>query len=175
VRSVALLLSFSTLLGAYSPPQIQSAVAAYQTAQTALENKQYSKAIDEFRRAIEIEPTYLQAFEGLIRACRASGLSSETAEATTKLLEIEPDLSTYRLLLAQILMEQGQTKRALAQFSFVLKGDLSNADALLGFAAAAQKLGMADRANDALQRGRNKYPSDARFKRSPSQPDGNSQ
>jgi len=174
VRGVVLLLGLSNLLPAFSePPHIQSALTAWKTAQIALESKQYSKAIEEFQIAIEIEPTYLQAFEGLIQACRAAGLSSETADVITKLLEIEPDFSAYRLFLAQILMEQAQTQRALAQFSFVLKRDPSNADALLGFATAAQKLGMTDRASDALQRGRNKYPSDVRFKRP--LPDGNSQ
>jgi tetratricopeptide (TPR) repeat protein len=174
VRGVVLLLSLSNLLPAFSEqPHIQSALTAWKTAQIAFESKQYSKAIEEFRIAIEIEPTYLQAFEGLIQACRAAGLSSQTADAITKLLEITPDRSAYRLLLAQILLEQGQTKRALAQFSFVLKSEPFKADALLGFADAAQKLGMTDRANDALQRGRNNYPSDTRFKRSVS--DGNSQ
>jgi tetratricopeptide (TPR) repeat protein len=174
MKTIALFLGLSNLLvGFPEPPHIQSAEAAYSNGQTALQQKQYQRAIEEFRNAIVIEPTYSQAFEGLINACRAAELSSEAADAITKLLEIEPDLSSYRLVLAQIVMKQGQTQRALAQFSFVLKGDASNADALLGFATAAQKLGMTDRASNALQRGRDKYPLDARFKRS--LPDGNSQ
>ena len=79
------------------------------------------------------------------------------------MLEIEPELIRYRLLLGQILSEENQTERALAQFSFVLKSAPLNAEALLGFAKAAKRMGMDDRAADAMQRGRKQYPLDERF------------
>ena len=82
----------------------------------------------------------------------------------TELLEIEPELTRYRLLLGQVLIEEDRPGRALAQFSFVLKSDALNADALLGFADAAKRTGMNDRAAEALERGRKQYPLDGRFK-----------
>jgi tetratricopeptide (TPR) repeat protein len=145
-------------------PHIKSAVAAYDAGDASAKNNQVAEAIQHFREAIEIEPTYREAFERLIDVCLVSGRRAEAALAMTQLLEIEPNLNRFRLLLGQILLEQGQTERGLAQFSLVLRSDPANPDALAGFAAAAAKLGMADRAAEALERGRNQYPTDARFK-----------
>jgi tetratricopeptide (TPR) repeat protein len=143
---------------------IKSAVDAYHAGEAAVHTKQYQEAIDHFKHAIEIEPTFRDAFDGLISAYLGSGRRSDAAAAMTQLLEIEPNISRYRLLLGQILLEQHQAERALAQFSFALKIDPLNADALLGFAAAARQAGMADRAAEAIQRGRQRYPGDDRFK-----------
>jgi tetratricopeptide (TPR) repeat protein len=143
---------------------IRSAVDAYHAGETAAQAKQFSEAIDRFKKAIEIEPTFRDAFDGLISAYLSAGRRSDAAAAMTQLLEIEPNITRYRLQLGQILLEQNQAERALAQFSFALKIEPLNADALLGFAAAARKAGMADRAADAIQRGRLHYPGDSRFK-----------
>lgn len=145
-------------------PHIKTAADAYHAGEAAARSKQFPEAINQFKRAIEIEPTFRDAFDGLIDTYLGAGRRSEAAAAMTQLLEIEPDLTRYRLLLAQILLEQNQAERALAQFSFVLKLEPLNADALAGFAAAAQKMGIADRAADAIQRGRLHYPNDSRFK-----------
>ncbi len=159
----ALLCLAPLLLGESTPLHIKSAVAAYQAGEIAARDKQWRDAVRQFQKAIQIEPTFTDAFEALIAAYLDNGARSDAAAAMTQLLEIEPDLTRYRLLLGQILLEENQRERALAQFSFILKRDPSNADALVGFAAAAKRLGMEDRANEALQRGRKQYPSDERF------------
>jgi tetratricopeptide (TPR) repeat protein len=152
------------LLGQSGPSHIKTAADAYHAGEAAARAKRFPEAIDQFKKAIEIEPTFGDAFDGLIDACLGAGSRSDAAAAMTQLLEIEPHLSRYRLLLGQILLEQNQAERALAQFSFVLKIQPLNADALLGFATAARKIGMADRAADAIERGRLHYPGDSRFK-----------
>lgn len=154
----ALLLSQSGSL------HIKTALDAYQAAEAAARAKQFPEAIDQFKKAIVIEPTFREAFSGLIDAYLAAGRRSDAAAAMTQLLEIEPNITRYRLLLGQMLLEQNQAERALAQFSFILKSEPLNADALLGFASAARKMGMADRAADAIERGHVHYPSDSRFK-----------
>ena len=151
------------LLGETDTPHIAAAVGAYEAGQTAAHNKNYGEAIDLFDKAIGIEPTFEEAYSSLIDANLNLGRRSKAAVIITQLLEIDPAASRYRLLLGKILAEQNQTGRALAQFSFVLKTDPLNADALLGFAAAAKKMGMDDRAADALERGRRQYPLDERF------------
>lgn len=142
---------------------ITAASTAYQTGQAAAHDKKYQQAIDLFHQAIEIEPTFKEAYKSLIDANLNAGRSSDAAAAITQLLEIDPEITHYRITLGKILAEQNQTERALAQFSFVLKADPLNADALLGFAGAAEKMGMKDRAADALERGRRQYPLDERF------------
>ncbi len=143
---------------------IKSALTAYQAGNTAAHQSNYREAIGQFKKAIEIEPTFQDAFEALIAACLRAGQQSDAATAATQLLEIEPEFTRYRLLLGQILSEEGQTERALAQFSLVLKSDKLNAEALIGFARVAKQLGMEDRAADALKKGRQQYPRDSRFK-----------
>ena len=151
-------------LGQSGPLHIKTAVDAYHAGEAAARAKQFPEAASRFKKAIVIEPTYRDAFDGLISTYLAAGRRPDAAAAMTQLLEIEPNITRYRLLLGQILLEQSQAERALAQFSFVLKLEPSNADALLGFATAARKMGMADRAADAIERGRLQYPSDSRFK-----------
>lgn len=158
----ALLVSTLTAQGA-SSLHIKSALAAYQAGNTAAHQAHFEEAVTEFGKAIRIEPTYQEAFEGLIAAYLSSGRRSDAAKTATQLLEIEPELIRYRLLLGQILSEEDQPERALAQFSFVLKSDPLNADALFGFARAAKRMGMDERASDAMQKGRKQYPLDPRF------------
>ena len=147
-------------------PHIKAAEAAYEEGKTAQHDKQFQRAAEDFRKAIEIEPTFLDAHESLIASYLDAGQRLEAAAAMTQYLEIEPGAVKYRVLLGQILLEQKQPERALAQFSLVLKRDPYNADGLLGFAAAARQVGMKERADDAMERGRKHYPQDARFKSS---------
>jgi Flp pilus assembly protein TadD len=148
-------------------PHIRAAEAAYEAGKQAQIEKQLQHAAKSFLKAIEIEPTFLEARENLIAVYLESGRPLDAAAAITQLLEIESDARKYRLLLGQILLEQKQPQKALAQFSLVLKREPYNADGLLGFAAAARQVGMKDRADAALESGRQHYPGDDRFKNPP--------
>ena len=156
------------LLNQAAVPHIKAAEAAYEDGRKAQSEKQFQKAADCFRKAIEIEPTFLEAHEGLIATDLDAGQRLEGAAAITQFLEIEPGAVKYRVLLGQILLEQKQPEKALAQFSLVLKREPYDAEGLLGFAAAARQVGMKERADEALERGRKHYPQDARFKDSTS-------
>jgi tetratricopeptide (TPR) repeat protein len=142
---------------------IKAAAAAYNQARAALTKNDFDVAIKSFGKAIEIEPTFEAAHEGLIRAYLDSNQRLQAAAAITKFLEIEPDSPRYRLILGQILLNLKQPEKALAQFSFILKSDPFNPDALLGFANAANQAGLLDRAAEAMERGRAHYPTDKRF------------
>ena len=151
--------------GCYAEAHIRAALEAYQSAETAAKQDRHQEAIELFSRTLQIEPTYLEAYDGLIGQEIVLGRRADAAVVLTKALEIEPSAIRYRLRLGQILLEQKETERALAQFSLALETDSSNADALAGFAAAATRLGMTDRAADAKAEGRKKHPADARFAR----------
>ncbi|MDQ2840611.1 MAG: tetratricopeptide repeat protein [Acidobacteriota bacterium] len=153
----------SAVVFAQSAPHIRAAAAAYESAKSKAFHKQYQTAIDDFHRALEIEPTFIDAFDGLIAAYLDAGHKSDAAGAITQLLEITPNAIRYRVLLGHLLLEQDQTDRALAQFSFALKTQPLDPDALLGFAEAAKRAGMDARAAEELAIGRKQYPHDARF------------
>ncbi len=145
------------------PPHIQAAAVAYRSGKAELAKNRPTDAVELFEKAIQIEPTFLDAYKELIAARVALRDGLATAAVITRLLEIEPDLILYRVQLGQILLDEKQWDRALAQFSIALREDPLNADALFGFANAAQQLGMQDRAEEALSKGRSQHPKDKRF------------
>jgi tetratricopeptide (TPR) repeat protein len=163
---LALVAAACHLLSAPGEDHIKAAAAAYESGNAALRAKSFSSAAEFFQKALTIEPTFTEARQALVSIYVQSGQRLETAAAITKLLQIQPGLSRERLMLAQILLEEKQPQRALAQFSFVLKDDPDKADALLGFAIAAKQIGLDARAAQAMERGRKRYPLDARFKKS---------
>jgi tetratricopeptide (TPR) repeat protein len=165
----ALVLVLASVLaqGKTDAPHIRAAVEAFHEAQTALRKKQFDSAIASFQKAVEIEPTFLEARRGLVDTQMDAGRRLEAAKALTQLLEIEPDDVSDHILLGQLLLTQQQMERALAQFSIATNLQPNNADALLGFATAASRLGLADRAKGALEIGRKKYPLDPRFQTNP--------
>ncbi|MCU1292287.1 MAG: tetratricopeptide repeat protein [Bryobacterales bacterium] len=166
MTTLPVLLAFAALfVNRPGAPHIKAAQAAYEEGKQAQADQQLSRAAECFQRAIEIEPTFLDAREALIRSYLDSSQRLEAAGAITRLLEINPELLSYRLLLGQILLEQKRAEKALAQFSLVLKREPYNAEGLLGFAAAAKQAGMKERANEAIERGRKRYPTDTRFER----------
>ncbi len=149
---------------------IQAAAAEYQAGRKAIVEGNWAQATQLFQKAIEIEPTFREAYEALIEADLKTEHRLEAGAALTRLLQIEPKLISQRLQLAHILQEQNQHERALAQYAIVLKQAPANADALAGFAAMAQQLGMAERAQEALAQGRKLYPADRRFQSTNSKP-----
>jgi tetratricopeptide (TPR) repeat protein len=164
----AFLLAVAALLsGTDDKPHIKAALAAYEGGKAAQQDKQLQLAIRSFRQAIEIEPTFLDAHERLIRVYLDSDQRIQAGASITQFLEIQPDALQYRILLGNILLEQKQAERALAQFSLVLQKDPYNADGLLGFAASARQNGLDDRAAQAMKLGRQHYPLDERFRRTP--------
>jgi len=164
---ILLLTATAFLIGETETPHIKAALAAYQAGKTAQQRRQVQSALDCFRQAIEIEPTFLDAHEALIAVYLDSGRRVEAAASMTQFLEMQPNVVHYRVLLGQILLEQKETERALAQFSLALKRDPYNIGGLLGFASAARQMGMEDRAAEAIERGRKHYPLDKRFKTAP--------
>jgi tetratricopeptide (TPR) repeat protein len=153
----------ATLRSEASEPHIEAARAAYEEGKTAQLDKQFQRAADAFRQAIEIEPTFLDAYKALIATYLDSGRRLDAAASMTQFLELQPDAVRYRVLLGQILLDRKQPEKALAQFSIALKKEPYNPEGLLGFTAAARQMGMKDRAAEAMDRGRKRYPNDIRF------------
>jgi tetratricopeptide (TPR) repeat protein len=161
MRALAFLVTAIAL--AQDTPHIKSALAQMETGNRALRSERFEEAIQCFQNAIRIEPTFLEAHELLIGSELKSNKTLEAGAAITRFLEIVPGNLPRRLQLAQILLDQNQPERALAQYSFALRQNSKSAEALLGFAKAAAQAGMPDRASEALQRGHALYPSDKRF------------
>lgn len=142
---------------------IRSAVVECDAGSASLKTRAFDAAITHFQKAIEIEPTYVEAYQGLIAAYERSKHATEMARVVTRLLQLEPDAVAYRLKLAAFLAQSGDSQRALAQYSLALQTDSKNADALAGFIDAAQKAGLTEKGAAAKARAHQLYPSDKRF------------
>ena len=88
-----ILLCFSAAIspGQTETSHIKAAQAAYDAGRTAQHDKQFQRASDLFRKAIEIEPTFVHAYEALISTSLESGRRLEAAAAITQFLEIRPN------------------------------------------------------------------------------------
>ncbi|HEX7362694.1 MAG TPA: tetratricopeptide repeat protein [Bryobacteraceae bacterium] len=165
MKRLVLCLSIGMLLAYQAGAQhIKAAEDAYEAGQIARHQELSAKAARLFQKAIRIEPTFMEARQGLIDVYLKAGQDERAASAITQFLEIEPTASQDRILLGQLLLKQGEIERALAQFSLALTTDPDNADALFGFAVAAKRMGMKDRAAKAIARGRKLHPRDKRFR-----------
>ncbi len=170
-KSFLVLVTVASLCAAEDvKPHIKAALACYEAGKAAAHSKQIPQAVDSFRCAIEIEPTFLDAYEHLINVYLDAGQRVDAAACITQFLEIQPAAIKYRITLGTILLEQKQAERAFAQFALVLQKDPYNADGLFGFATAARLAGREDRAAAAVALGRKHYPLDERFKSLASSP-----
>ncbi len=144
-------------------PHIKAAITAFHDGQAAARNKDGQQAGKSFLRAIDIEPTYAEAYHALADLYLDTGLTVEAGAVLTRYLQIEPGSLTDRLRLGKLLLDQQQPARAAAQFFLALKIDSRSADALYGFGIAADRNGWSDRALAAASRGVKEFPRDARF------------
>jgi tetratricopeptide (TPR) repeat protein len=159
---LALLLAIPAA-GEKPEPHIQAAAAAYRDGQTASTERNWQRAEKLFLQAIDIEPTYTQVYSSLIDLYMSTERQVEAGAILSRLLQIEPNSLRDRIRLGNLLLDQRQWSRALAQFSLARRIDPGSADGLLGFARAADHNGMPDRALEAAERGAKEFPKDPRF------------
>ena len=81
-----MLFAFSALFMSQGAlPHIKAAEAAYDEGKKDQSEKQFQRASECFRKAIEIEPTFLDAYESLIDADLDAGRQLEGAAASSLL------------------------------------------------------------------------------------------
>lgn len=142
---------------------IQAAGQALREGNEAMRAQDWQRAEQSYLRAIDIEPTFLEAYRALEELYSRTSRPMDLGAVLTRLLQIEPDSLPERLRLAQLLINSSEWNRALAQLSLALRMAPHNADCLYWFGYAAMHTDMKDRAADALARGAAEFPADRRF------------
>jgi tetratricopeptide (TPR) repeat protein len=160
---LALVLLLTGVTAAETPPHIRAAADARRDGQAAAKEHDWPRGEKLFLRAIDIEPTFTEAYRSLIDLYLASGRPLDAGAILTRLVQIEPRSVEDRLLLGRVLLDVRQWARALAQFSLALKLDPHSAEGLFGLALAADGNGMTDRALESADRGTKNFPGDSRF------------
>ncbi len=160
-----LTLCVASALAAGPPPvHIKAAEASLRRAKVGRSTRDWISAEKNYLLAIDIEPTFMEAYRGLLELYIAADRPTEAGATLTRILQIEPTSMKDRLLLGNLLLNAGQPMRALAQFGAAMQIS-NNSDALYGFAQSAEASGMRDRAMEAAVRGVEEFPKEMRFKK----------
>jgi len=147
-----------------APVHIKAAELAFRQAEAGCAARDWNSAEKQYLRAIDIEPTLMEAYRGLVELYMATNRPTEAGAMLTRILQIEPSSPKDRVLLGNLLLQAGQPMRALAQFGTAMQVS-ADGDSLYGFAQAAEASGMRDKAMETATRGAKEFPKDLRFKR----------
>lgn len=170
----ALLQGAVRMLDMEMPPEVRRTLAAGGTSNAAAyesyvmgrgqldryENpERLAAAIDQFQRAIALDPDFGLAFAGLGEArWRLSELNSDPALVEQALgdcaqsLKIAPDLASVHATLGLIDMGKGLVEEAIREFEKALGSDPANQEATLGLAEAWESSGNREKAEETYRK-----------------------
>src|SRR5215218_5710598 len=97
--------------------------------------QQYDKAIAEFRKAIELNPSYSAAYNSLGYAYRPAGNDVEAEKAFKKYIELVPNDPNPYDSYAELLMKTGRFDESIAQYRKALSVDSTFGSSHIGIAA----------------------------------------
>ncbi len=121
--------------------------ARYYVGYSYFVEQKFTEAIPYFEARIAADSTWAPAYGNLGIALLQSGQAARGLEMLEKAVQIQPDDSSNRVLLAQALMSQSQFARAATEFQSVIDREPENPDALRGLGYCLLQQG---RYNDAI-------------------------
>ncbi len=113
---------------------------------------EYGKAVDYLFRAIEIEPSYLEAYTNLAGALVELDRQDEGEIALRELIRIAPDYYRGRTALADLLNSAGRTDEAIVQYESAIAIDSTSAGAWANLGVARIRAGDREGARAAFLR-----------------------
>ena len=113
-----------------------------------------SHAVRCFKRAVELDPTLVPAYEGLARVYLSLGRHKQAEEALATLTKLAPDLEASHHLLGELQMKLGQFDQSIASYEKALALDPGDVTAQI---AIGNNLLFMDRADEARERFRQLY------------------
>lgn len=102
----------------------------------------YRKAVEEFQKALDLDPTYSQAALYLGRSYNALFDEASAEKYFRKALEIDPDYQEARASFGGMLLDTGKYDEAVRQFETVIRRDPRNVLALTNLAQAYRMKGL---------------------------------
>lgn len=133
LRLSALLLTFF-LTAAASWAQEMTALQHYSLGREAFSREDYLSAVERFRSALTLNPSYLEALEGLAEAFFYLGEYDEAFAQVTQASRLGKFKPSVNVLWGRILLGQGQLEEGLAKFEEVLAREPQHQGALFGLA-----------------------------------------
>lgn len=111
-----------------------TALQWYEIAQTAAQKENWYTSIEAYKRALQINPSYRSALEGLAEGFFILREYDESAKILEEARSRGPYSVTMKTLLGRAYLGQGRLEEAWALFQEVLKAEPQNVGALLGTA-----------------------------------------
>ena len=96
-----------------------------------LAEKQYVSALQRVQQLVVRDPNLAVSQLLLGTALAADGETNEAESALTKAIKLQPDTQAAYLLLAQLYVQAGQTKKALQQLQIALNEDPNDLAAVI--------------------------------------------
>lgn len=112
----------------------------------------YRKAVDDFEKALAIDPAYSQAALYLGRAYNSLFEEQKSEAAMRRAIEIDPDYMEARVSLAGMLLDIGDSDESLRQLNVVTQREPADATAWYLLAEAYRMKGMYGQSIDAARK-----------------------
>jgi tetratricopeptide (TPR) repeat protein len=112
----------------------------------------YRKAVEQFQKALELDPTYSQAALYLGRAYNALYDEQNAEKYFSKAIEIDPDYLEAHASFGSMLLDVMDTDKAIREFNIVLRREPNNILALTNIAQAYRMKGMYAEAIDSARK-----------------------
>jgi len=90
----------------------QQAEEHYYAALDLFAEGDHEKAVEEYRKSVEADPTFTEALHGLARALQDLGRLDEAIEASKKIAEIDPDDVLAHTSLSVLYQKKGMVPEA---------------------------------------------------------------
>ena len=113
---------------------------------TLEERRRVDEAVEQYRKALELNPTYMEAYSNLGNALRQQGRLDEAMAYCRKALEIQPQSVKTHRVLGLALAASGRFDEAIAQFQEALAIEPECAEAHNDLGAALLERGRNDEA-----------------------------
>jgi cytochrome c-type biogenesis protein CcmH/NrfG len=146
------LLPNSFALGQGKPAQEPKDVAEIQQAAVSYYNRgEYEKAIEEYKRAIEINPDSVEAYYHLGMAYSSLGKYKEAVEAYGRAIRIKPEYAAAYYNLGHAYSNLNQHDKAIKAFRRSIQYEPDNVEAYFALGNAYSDSGKEDKAVDTLE------------------------
>lgn len=128
---------------------------------TNLQQGRREAALDDFRRAVAMDPSSTTSHRLLASTFASLGRTDEAVKAYRQALEVDPSFTDVRNDLAKLLMQEGRWSEAEAEFRRVIASDAGAAGAVASLGFIYMNTDRLDDAEREFQRAMRLAPNDA--------------
>jgi len=132
----------------------------------AYHNGQYERALELFKKALEIDPSFTEAYNNLGLTCTETNQEEKATEAFRKAIELSPELSAAYNNLGYVFYRLGSYEEAIEMYNEAIGRSKDSSSAYTNLGNAYYKLDRVEDAVDAWKRALEIDPGNEKARRS---------